>query len=253
MQQEGHRDEPTGYRPTLRQPPARRKAPKGEQITTGQLRELLEADERIGLRKPLQRFIITQKGEAVDYGQDAWEVERQRQALVLWRLGIGSELGYKDFSAYLASIPAIAEKMRWENNLYPHLALVDCRVGLVKCCSLAGVSGWHIDDQYTHPYWIVCNDGRRRRSVSVRDAKCEFQKQECGLTVTDGVGLFIHVPQILIRGYAMILEELPLFADCGDVPVLSLGCSGPTITWVNASLPKPYQGVASKLTPGALS
>lgn len=122
----------------------------------------------------------------------------------LWDLGVGRELGIPDFEAYLVTIPAIPEAFLTEDSHFPHLVLVDPRLGLAKLCALGNIAFSGDDNTFvpwddeckdpTSPVWIWMQDGRKNRNSSVSDCRTSFAPDECGLTALEGVSSFLQCP-----------------------------------------------------------
>lgn len=130
------------------------------------------------------------------------------QAKRLWDLGVGRELGLPNFNAYLATIPEIPAELVQDGPDYPHLVLVETRVGLKRLCYLGSID-FSGDDQtfiehderhreFAEPTWIRVQDGRKNRNRAVRDCRNSFVKDELGLTALQGVCSYLQYPNAVV-------------------------------------------------------
>ncbi|MDF1497052.1 MAG: hypothetical protein P1P90_03245 [Patescibacteria group bacterium] len=242
-------------------PKRKQRAAKQDRLTTDQLAELLAIDKRVGLRSQLQRMLhalnsgglaleAPAEDIAINYRCEWWEVERQRQALVLWQKGIGRALGYSSYQKYLASIPGIPGRLRMKNGKFNRLVLVDTRAGLQKLCHLAGVfydSTEHLDAD-SSVRWMRCQDGRRYQNDTMIAADCSFQDDEDGLSLFEGICLYMQFPQVLCECFVILFTEPPnTSSNSADVAILSITELGVKVGRTRYVTNDKYMGVASKL------
>lgn len=129
------------------------------------------------------------------------------QAKRFFDLGVGRELGIADFEGYLETIPAIPEALRADDSAFPHLVLVEPRIGLAKLCRLGGIAFAGDDNTFVPwyeayrdsatPVWIRVQDGRRNRNRSVSDCRRAFAAGELGLTALQGVSAYLAHPEVV--------------------------------------------------------
>ena len=125
----------------------------------------------------------------------------------LFDLGVGRELGIVDFEGYLETIPAIPETLLADNPEFPHLVLVEPRIGLARLCRLGGIDFAGDDntfvpwsDEYrdsASPIWIRVQDGRKNRNRKVSDCRSAFAPLELGPTALQGVSAYLAHPEIV--------------------------------------------------------
>jgi len=176
----------------------------GKHITPGQLGELINIDKKCGAHDELQELISRLTSGGVAGKSDD---VREAQAKRYWDLGVGCELGFKDFNAYLASIPEIPEPLLGKDESFPTLVLVETRIGLKRLCDIGNITfcgndktfvshdGRHAE--FMQPTWIRIQDGRKNRNRSVKDCRKTFAKQECGLTALQGVCAYLQHPMVV--------------------------------------------------------
>jgi len=146
---------------------------------------------------------------------------------MLWRAGVGEALGYVDEEEYLRSIPAVPAFPRSWAERFPRLILVDARLveklGLLESAKLLGIRRFHDVVDLSHDpeaqkeaplvnddlaalnpcielrgvYWIRAQDGTLRHheqyeSVEVTEMRGRFAPDEVGLTVTEGLFLYVQ-------------------------------------------------------------
>jgi hypothetical protein len=127
---------------------------------------------------------------------------REAQAKRYWDLGVGTALGSKSFSEYLASIPAVPEALLADDASFPLLVLVETRIGLKRLCDFGNIAFNGNDETFvafdarhaelTTPTWIRIQDGRKNRNRSVKDCRTTFVKGELGLTALQGVCTYLQ-------------------------------------------------------------
>jgi hypothetical protein len=145
---------------------------------------------------------------------------REIQTARYWDLGVGAFLnGIGTFRDYLESIPPAPEK---SDPRFPHLVLVEPRIGLEALCRLAGIGGLfpkadqristctECDAEAQQPVWILMQDGRRNKGKTIRECRQAFDTDETALTALQGVCSFLQYPSVVrtfndSEGYAMDL------------------------------------------------
>ena len=208
----------------------------------------------VGLRAEVQGLIVRLTSSGVSIQSDD---PREAQTKVLWDKGLGRELGYDSFEAYLATIPDIPEDLRASSERFPELVLVDARPGLVKTCKLLGVSYSGDDRTFANfdpkkakvekVYWIRAQDGRKNSGKIVSVCRQQFTEDELGLTVIEGLALFAQNPKGL-RNRAM---DLPGSVGRGGrgyttCPCLSWFHRRPELFWSCGEDDDPRYGSASR-------
>lgn len=125
----------------------------------------------------------------------------------LFDLGLGRELEMVRFEDYLATIPAIPDELLIEDPDFPHLVLVESRIGVTRLCRLGNIT-FSGDDQTlvpwderhqdsTSPVWIRMQDGRRNRDRKVRDCRVVFAPDELGFTALEGVCSYLELSSVV--------------------------------------------------------
>ncbi|MFA6603982.1 MAG: hypothetical protein WCT10_04060 [Patescibacteria group bacterium] len=171
-----------------------------QHLSTGQIRQLIEIDNAgHGIGNEVQEFIrrLTSGGVADQSGG-----LRRIQVKRFWDRGVGRELGYRDFEAYLASIPDIPPALLKVDKDFPWIVLVEPRLGLRKLCDRAGVVFSGSDAtcaafdaryvEFANPTWIRVRDGRQNRGRLVSECRESFQEDELGLTALQGVCAYLQ-------------------------------------------------------------
>jgi hypothetical protein len=202
----------------------------GKHITTGQLGELIAIDKKKdGIGEHVQELIRRLTSGGVAGKSDDIRVA---QAKRYWDLGVGRELDFPSFKAYLASIPEIPEALKAADASYPNLVLVETRIGLKRLCDLGNIAFEGNDEtfvayddrhaEFTQPTWIRIQDGRKNRNRSVKDCRKTFAIDELGLTALQGVCSYLQHSTVvtdlnLSDGHVMDLS--------GSVPRDDRGCA----------------------------
>lgn len=132
---------------------------------------------------------------------------RTIQAKRLWDLGVGRELGFADFAAFLAMTPKVPPLLCLPDEKFPLLVLVEPRLPLKMLCVLGNVDFDGDDNTFQpwdarcmrqrQPYWIRMQDGRKNRGRSVADCRESFARNECGLTALEGVSAYLQHPEVV--------------------------------------------------------
>jgi hypothetical protein len=129
---------------------------------------------------------------------------REAQAKLLYLWGFGGNCEFADF---LTSIPEIPERLKADNDRFPELVLVDTRLPISKICELLGIELFGDDETYVdfdpttaktdEVYWIRAQDGLKNKGKSVRACRESFTEDEVGLSVYEGLALFVQNPKAL--------------------------------------------------------
>lgn len=196
-----------------------------------------------GLRTELQALIARLKAND----------PRESQARPLYNRGFG---GKSSFVKYLASVPEIPEVLKAGNDRFPELALVDARLPISRICELLAVEfpngdGFYVDfDPKTAKtdkvYWIRAQDGRKNNGKSVWTCRESFAEDEVGLSVYEGLALFVQYP-MPFRGRAMDLGGSVLRKDRSRGACLHWFYTRPLLSPFSEGHVGPYHGSASRL------
>jgi hypothetical protein len=132
---------------------------------------------------------------------------REVQAKRYWDLGVGRELGFSSFEAYLASIPQLPTAFNVDNTEFPIRVLVETRIGLKRLCEIGNIAFEGNDEtfiayderysEFKQPTWIRIQDGRKNRNRSVKDCRKNFAKYERGLTALRGVCAYLQHAEVV--------------------------------------------------------
>jgi hypothetical protein len=185
---------------------------------------------------------------------------REAQVKRYWDLGVGTALGCKSFSEYLASIPEIPEALKADDASFPLLVLVETRVGLKRLCDLGNIAFDGNDETFvaydarhaelTQPTWIRIQDGRKNRNRSVKDCRETFAEHELGLTALQGVCSYLQHPTVVIEwtkdgAHAMDLSGSVHRGYRDDVACLRVREGRAELFWYWVGLAVPGCGSAS--------
>ncbi|MFH1078399.1 MAG: hypothetical protein V1745_03945 [Patescibacteria group bacterium] len=181
---------------------------KDSTFTTGQISQLHEIERaRVraglpGLRQDLQDLIrrsaVVADPKPKILGDTHYPEDyiRHDQAKVSWGKGWGKELGFRTFEDYLATIPEVPPELVDDDPRFPLLVLVDARLGIKKSCELLGIQNT-FDDAYSiasdgsaaepSVYWMRSQEGRRYVGQSMESCRAQFEEDEIGVTLQEGV------------------------------------------------------------------
>lgn len=188
-----------------------------------------------GLRTELQALITRLKSGGVGIKTDE---SREAQARLLHNWGFG---GKSSFVKYLSSVPEIPEALKADNDRFPELVLVDTRLPISKICKLLGIEFPGIAENCVDldpktvktntVYWIRAQDGRKNRGKSVRTCRESFAEDEVGLSVYEGLALFIQNPMAL-KGRCMGLPGSVISGSASSSPCLYwFDSARPSLLW----------------------
>lgn len=198
-----------------------------------------------GLRTELQALITRLKSGGVGIKTDD---PREAQANLLYNWGFG---GNCSFAAFLATIPEIPEALKADNARFPELVLVDTRLPISKICKLLGIEFSGNDETYVDfdpkmaktdkVYWIRVQDGYKNIGKSVRTCRESFAEDEVGLSVYEGLALFVQNP----KGLKGRVVDLPGSVYRGDRGAAAYLINGPVLSFRDCSA-DPGCGSASR-------
>lgn len=179
-------------------------------LTTKQIKQLLEIDHAgSGIRSEVQALITRLTSGGIGSKSDD---PRVAQAKRLWDKGFGAALDIDSFESYLSTIFEIPEELKAHDERFPHLVLVDARLGLTRSCQLAGLEYAGDDETFEdfdpkqgkpmgRAYWMRCQDGRKNRKKSIKTCRENFTADEHGLTAMEGVALYVQHPEVIKSHY----------------------------------------------------
>jgi hypothetical protein len=205
-----------------------------------------------GLRTELQALITRLKSGGVGIKTDDL---RETQAKRLYDKGFG---GILSFQEYLTLIPVIPEALKVYNDRFPELALVDAHLPIAKICELLGI---RVIDNGAHAhayadfdpktvktdkfYWIRAQDGRKNNFKSVRACRKFCAKDEVGLSIYEGLVLFVQNPEGLkLRAMDLIGS---IRRGCRDTAVYLSWFVCPELHWHPDRLEAANYGSATRL------
>lgn len=191
--------------------------------------------------------LIAQAGAETQY-------PRECQAKRLFDKGFGGGSSFRD---YLATIPAIPDGLRADNDRFPALVLVDARIAIGRQCKLIGVEflggGFtFIDFGSLAPspstvYWMRAQDGRKNDGKSVSVCRASFRDDEVGLSVHEGLALHVQNPTGL-KGRGMDLSGSIHRHNHSATAYLDwLFGHRPRLSWFNGDREDPRCGPAMRL------
>lgn len=221
-------------------------------LTTNQIKQLVEIDNAgPGIRSEVQELIRRLTSGGVGPQSDDSLIT---QAKKLWDKGFGRELG-KSFYEYEDSIPDIPPELVAHDERFPHLVLVDTRLGIVETCELLGVN--YLDGDMTKfedfdpqktksgAYWIRVQDGKKNNGKSVRACRERFTTDELGLTVHEALALLAQNPETL-RNWGMDLPGSVNRENCDDSACLGWHEEHPELYWSSLDKGNSGYGTASR-------
>ncbi|MDQ5952171.1 MAG: hypothetical protein QG626_298 [Patescibacteria group bacterium] len=196
--------------------------PAPEPLTTQLVAELISADQKnvaaggLGLGGAVKKLIAgsTSIKTSVVPSVELPD-ERTRQAQVLWEKGIGTHLGYTDFSAYLASLPVMPAAFADAHSYFDKPVLVDARVSANALTQLLDVrvkSGSEHEtlaslDVAVSAYWMRVHLGDERKGSVAARVISSLREDEVGLTVGEGLALFVQHPNVFAESYFDLLAS----------------------------------------------
>lgn len=180
----------------------------------------------------------------------------------LFDLGVGRELNLTRFENYLATIPGVPEALLREDRHFPHLILVEPRIGLTNLCALGNFVFSGDDKTFvpwneayanpTSPVWIRMRDGRKNRNRNPSACRTSFYLDEFGLTALEGVCSYLEVPSVVEEmednpnAFAMVLLGSVLGTDRKEMASLFVKSGQPMMYWHWEDGASPEWGSASK-------
>lgn len=223
-------------------------------LTTGQIGELIAIDRAgSGIGEHVQELIsrLTSGGVAGKSG-DSREVHAKR----LWDLGVGKELGFENYGAWLQSLPPVPERPQDEQLSILVLVPDRSKIGIVKSCQLLGVAFSGSDETFADAqpdkalsgtYWIWCQDGGEYRSKKPKDCRDKLFPQENQVALTAHEGLWIYAVDgsVLTRHYI----DLPGSVHAGSrdgIACLELSGGEPELRWARVGFVHGHFGSASR-------
>lgn len=167
-----------------------------------QATRLRRGQSGIGLEIEALIFRLTSGGVA-GKSEDVREIQAKR----LWDIGVGTELGHKDFAAYLATIPPVPVELVAHKSHFPRLVLVEPRLGLLRLCACACVVTKNVDSdiaahsrreaEFKEPTWVRLQSGEHYRYERPMSSRRNFESNEVGLSATQGVCALIQHPDCI--------------------------------------------------------
>ena len=166
---------------------------------------------------------------------------REIHAKRLWDLGVGRELGFKDFGVWLESLPPIPK--RPDDNQLSTLVLVpdQSKIGIMKSCQLLGISFSDADNIFVDAwpdraisgtYWMWCQDGskyRGKKPVICRDDLFP-KKNLIAMTAHEGLWLYV-VDRSVLRCHCIDLPGSVRGGRRGHIAYLLFSGNGPRLYW----------------------
>lgn len=144
------------------------------------------------------------------------DTDRLSHAMILWQRGWGTALGYITFEAYVQSIPEIPTALKIQNKHFPLLVLVDGRpdertLFRLSCLQIstrdmAGLCRYDQDRKQEGVRWMRCQTGRRYRDLTADEARRQFQPNEVGLDLVEGLAIHAQYPRMFI-GHHLLLPN----------------------------------------------
>ncbi len=210
-------------------------------VTAKQIRHFLELDEHgDGYGEEFNAFIrqITSGGIAKT-GKVAKAVDiRRKQAKKYWDRGFGRK--FKNFAAYLVTIPEVPASLLADNPEFPLLVLVDPRLGHVESCRLAGlkyVEYGNDDDTLVPcdnrhamptdaPYWVRAHDGLPNLNRKPADCLAECTGRRYAGTADIGIAIYVQYGK---RQHFMDLPGSVHRHDRADCAYLDVWVDGPEL------------------------
>lgn len=197
-----------------------------------------------GLRTELQALITRLKTND----------PREAQAKRLYDKGLFADV--QSFADFLATIPEISGALKADNDRFPELVLVDMRLPISKICELLGIEFLGNDDSYADfdpktaktdkIYWIRAQDGRKNKGKTVRACRWSFTEDEVGLSVYEGLALFVQNLKGL-KGRAIDLPGSGLRGLRGNAAYLNWFHERPRLYWYRDGDENAPYGSASRL------
>lgn len=222
-------------------------------LSTRQIKQLLEIDHAgKGIKDEVQALIARLTSGGVGVKTDD---PREAQAKRLYDKGFGLGLSFEKYLEHIPTIPDFSNNPRSYFDRFPELVLVDARPSICKICSLLGIefSGDNetlvdFEPRRTSDkiYWIRAQDGRKNNGQSVRTCRESFGGLEVGLTVYEGLALFVQNSKSF-KGRYMDLPGSVHSDDCGLAACLGWDDGRPELCWCSDGSQSQDDGSASRL------
>lgn len=220
-------------------------------LSTRQIKQLIEIDQAgKGIKDEVQALIARLTSGGVGVKTDD---PREAQAKRLYDKGLFSKV--ESFQDFLATIPEIPEALKAASDRFPELVLVDTRMPVSKICELLGIDFPGNDETYVdfdpktaktdNVYWIRAQDGKRNSGKSVRTCRESFTEDEVGLSVYEGLALFVQSPKGL-KGRVMDLPGSVHRGLRGSAACLGWFDERPGLVWSHDDGESPRYGSASR-------
>lgn len=214
-------------------------------LSTDQIAELTRIDkvrfkkDGRGIGPDVQQLIARLNDGGI--GAAAKADERERQAKVLWDLGMGREMHYQSFETYLGDIPPIPDppSQELEKSHFFLPVLIDSRTSLFTIAIMAHVNiPRNTKGAYKEPCWIYCRMTEVWRGSGECDTVGEWletlkkdgrQEIERGVTLLEGLHFFLQYPAFLSNKDIEYALPGDLKTGSGKLPLLTLWDREPKI------------------------
>ncbi len=171
---------------------------------------------------------------------------REIQAKRLWDLGVGRELGFENFAAWLESLPPVPEYP--DDRQLSILVLVpdQSKIRIVKSCQLLGINFSGTDNTFVDArpdkalsgtYWMWCQDGSEYRGKKPEVCRDDLfpKENQIAMTAYEGLWLYAVDRSVLSRHYidlpGSVLDVPGRDPRPGHVAYLELWGGGPKLHW----------------------